>query len=116
MGDVCIFLEAVAVDDDVLGAEGQLVQCQVHGGNGGVEDVDFVDFVVVDGGYGPGCGFRFNDVAQFFPLPGGQLFGVVEQFIGKIVREDDGGSKNRPRQASPSGFVTSCLNACRIEF
>ncbi len=52
VGDVCIFLEAVAVDDDVLGSEGQLVQCQVHGGNGSVEDVDFVDFVVVDGGYG----------------------------------------------------------------
>ena len=48
VGDVCIFLEAVAVDDDVLGADGQLVQCQMHGGNGCVQDVDFVDFVIIE--------------------------------------------------------------------
>lgn len=105
--------EAVAVDDDVCGAEVEPVECPVHGGDAGAEDVEAVYLVVVEGGDGPGEGFLFNEWAEGGAAFGGELLGVVEGLrqcrgAGADVRgEDDGGGIDGAGEAAASGFVAS---------
>ena len=108
--DVAVGLESVAVHQNVLWPDFQCVQGFVHGQDGGVEYVYFVNFLVVHLGHGPSHGLPFDELAQFFPFFGRELFRVVQCFVGKAVGQDDGRRKDGSRQATPSRLVASGFN------
>ena len=107
VGNARIGAEAVAVDEQVLGAEGEGCNGAVHGQEGGVEDVDAVDFFGRDHAHGPGQGFALDDGAEGVALAFGELLRVVQQFVAEAGGQDDGGGIDGARQASASGFVAA---------
>lgn len=100
-------LEAVAIHQDQSRGNFQLIECQVHGFEGGLEDIDAVDLGGVHPGDGPGNGLVPDDIPQHVPIFFPELFGVVQNRIIKINREDHGGGKNGSGKASSTGLVTS---------
>ena len=102
-------LEAVAIDDDGLRTYGKLVEGTVHSQDGGVEDVDFVDFIGCDNAYSPGHGITLNDFAQLFPSLIRQLFRIVKLLVLIVFREDDSSSIDATCQTTTSGFVAACF-------
>ena len=53
MRNFFVRLEPVAIDDDERWFFFQLIQGQVHGLDGGIEDVDFINFWGINFGYSP---------------------------------------------------------------
>ena len=115
VGNVGIFLETVAVDEQVLRTDGELVDGAVHGQERGVEDVDFVDFLRRDDAHGPRQGLPLDDLAQSVSLVLGQLLGVVQQFVAEILRQDDGGGIDGARQTAATGLVAPGLGQIGIQ-
>ncbi len=85
----------------------QLLQGQVHGFDGGIEDVDLVDFGIVYEGYCPAEGLAFDDAAQLIALFVGQLLTVVEQGVAKVARQHDCRGTDGSGQATATGFVAA---------
>ena len=104
-------LESVAVDQRVVWSEGQGIQRAVHGEEGGVEDVDFVDFLVGGPADGPSCGRVFDLDAEGPAGAGRQFFRVVECEGKGGCRRDDGCSCDRARQAAAPRFVNAGFEA-----
>lgn len=109
MGYVAVGFEAVAVHNHEGRTHRQLVEGPVHGQDGGVEDIDFVNFLVRYRRYGPGHGIRLNDLAQGIAAMGRQLLAVVEPLVVIVGRQDDGRRKHRTGQTTATGFVASGL-------
>jgi len=107
VGEVVVGLEAVAVDDEGLGTEGELVECAVHGEDAGAQDVDLVDFFGGDDSYGPVEGVVLDFGAEVVTLCGGELFGVVEAWVLVVFGEDDGCGIDASCEAAASGFVAT---------
>ena len=121
VGDVLVGHEAVAVDEEVLGAYFQLSNGTVHGEDGGTEDVNLVDFLVGDHAHGPGKGFALDDFAEGVAMFLRELLGVVEHrkrhtpppFVhplylrGGIKWKDDGGGIDGAGKAATAGLVTA---------
>ena len=85
VGNIFVFFKAIAVDDDVLRAQGELVQSPMHGQNRSIEDIDPVDFMINHKIHSPGQPFFIDEEKEFLPVLLCQLFGIVEQFVGEIV-------------------------------
>lgn len=66
--------EAVAVDGNRARLWRELRQGAVHGRDGGLEDVDFVDFGRRHHCYGPGYGLGLDDLAELHAAAFGELF------------------------------------------
>lgn len=114
-GDIGIGFEAVAVDDNGFRAHGQAVESAVHRKDRCVEDVDSVDFFGFDAGNGPCDGLLFNYGAEELSALFGQLFGVVEQGVGEVGRQNDGGGKNGAGKTSAAGFVAAGFEDFGVE-
>ena len=106
---VAVGFEPVAVDYYGLRTHREQVERAVHGENGGVEYVDFVDFGRCHYAYAPCHGLAFDDGAQRVALPLGELFGVVEEWMGEIVGQYYGCGVYVAGQAAASGFVAPGL-------
>ena len=106
-GTGAVGVEAVAVDDDKLGAHFEAVEGAVHGQNGGVEDVDFVDFPRRHHPHRPGQRIALHLPSQGVTAGGGELFGVVERRVAVVGRQDDGGGIDRTGQTTAAGFVAT---------
>ena len=78
MGYSGIGNEAVAIDEECFGANGEAVDSTVHSGERSTENVDFVDFLWRHKFYCPGEGFALDDGAKQVALMLGELLGVVE--------------------------------------
>ena len=76
-----IRLEAIAVHDNLLGANRQLVKGSMHGQYAGIEDIDLVYLLIVHNTHCPRNGIPLNDAAQLVTLLPTKLLGVVEQII-----------------------------------
>jgi hypothetical protein len=81
----------------------------MHGLNRSAQDIDLIYFVLVDKGNTIAERLSLNDGSQHFSPGLGELFRVVEQIIGKTLRQDHSGRHYRPGQTTSSGFVSSCF-------
>ena len=109
MGQVPVFLKAVAIDNDGLRAHCQLVKGTVHGQNGGIQDVDFVYLRRCDDTYGPCHGIALDDIAQLVAPLLGQLLGVIQLRVLVAVWQDNGSSIDTACQATATGLVATSL-------
>ena len=107
---VAVGLEAVAIDDDGLRADGELVEGAVHGEDGGVEDVYLVDFLRRDHADSPCHGVAHDDLAEGVALLLSELLGVVEGGVFIVGREDDGGGIDTAGKASAPRLVATGLH------
>ena len=105
-----IGVESVAVDDEGFGAHGQGIDGSVHGGDAGTEDVHLVDFGCGHDAQCPGNGVALDFLAERIALLGGELLGVVQQWILVVFRKDDGCGIDTAGEASTSRFVATCLD------
>lgn len=115
MGDAGIGLEAVAVDEQVLGTYLQLGDGTVHGQERGVEDVDFINLLRGDDTHRPGQSLAFDDLAQGITLVFGQLLGVVEPLVAEVLGQDDGSSIYGSGQATAARFVATGFQKSGIQ-
>jgi len=107
--DPGIGLKSVAIHQDVLRAEAELVEGQVHGPDGGLQDVDAVDFFRFDLRDSIGEGLLANDRTHLCSCSLAHLFGVVQQGVVEVGRQDDGSGKHGPCQAASACLVAACL-------
>ena len=76
--NVAVGFEAVAVDNEMLGAHRQRIDGAMHCQNAGVQDVNLVDFVRRHLRHRPSHRLALDDGAEHFALPLGELFTVVK--------------------------------------
>ena len=81
----------------------------MHGENRGIEDVYLIDFLWCDHTHRPRHSVALYGVAEDIAPLLAELFRIVEVGVDIVWREDDGGSKYRSSEASPS-----CLVAARL--
>ena len=53
-------LESIAIDNDKARWRLQLFQCQVHGFDGSIQDIDLVNLLYIHTGHGPADGSRLD--------------------------------------------------------
>ena len=97
-----IGIETVAVDDELIWSDLQLVERTVHSQKAGMKDVDLIDLLRCDNTNSPRHRIVLNDLAELIAFLGCELFRVVEQRIVVVTRQDDGGTlpARHPRPAS----------------
>ena len=110
-GDVAVWFEAIAVDDNGVGAQRQGVEGAVHGQDGGVEYVDAVDFLRRADAHAPCKSLGFDDGPERLATALGGLLGVVEPGMMEVRRKNHGGGHYRAGETSASGFVASGFEA-----
>ena len=103
--------EAIAVDEQEFGLDGETGHRIVHSLYGGVEDVDLVNSLFGDLCHTECQRITFDDGAQLFALGGGELFGIVNLLIHIIVWKHYGSGAYRARQAAASRLVAPTLHA-----
>jgi hypothetical protein len=99
--------EAIAVDEQELRSEFELIEGQVHGFERGFQDIDAVDLVMVYAGNSPGQGVGFDVRSQQVAVIFGDLFGVIEEWMKKRRRKDNSCCEYRARIATSPGFITA---------
>ena len=102
-------LEAVAVNDDSLGAYRQLVQRTVHGKDGSVEDIHAIYLLWCDNTHRPCHGIALDNLAQLLATLVRQLLGIVELVVLIVFWKDDGSSIHAACQTATACFITACL-------
>ena len=110
VGQVAVVCEAVAVDDDRLGAHGELVERTVHGEEAGVEDVYAVDLLGRNHAHSPCHGVAHYLVAQRAACLLAKFLRVVEQSVVVVGRQNDGSSVHASSKTTATGFVAASLN------
>lgn len=109
-GFVFVWIEAVAVNDDVLRTETESVKSSVHGKDAGAKDVYLVYLFSCDYAKSPSDGIAFYLCAEVIALFGGELFRIVEKGIGIVWRENDCRSINAACKAASTGFIAASFN------
>lgn len=107
---ITVRLEAIAVDEQQLGPRGQLIQCEVHGSEGSIKDVDLVNLRMAHFSNGPGQGRLHDDFSDLQSLVLCHLFGVIQLLAAKLLRQYYSGGNNRTGQGPATHLVTPCLN------
>ena len=107
MRQVLVGLEAISVHDEELRSHAEGVESAVHREDGGVQDVDAVNFLGRHAGNRPSERIALNDGAEFSTATVGQLLGIVEFVVFIVGREYHGGGKDFACQTSAPGFVKS---------
>ena len=109
VGQVMIWLEAIAVYYDCLGTHAQGIEGSVHGEDAGIEDVYLVDFPGSDNAKSPGYGIALDYLAQGIAPLLGELLGVVEVGIAVVGREDDGSGIDTAGKTTSTGLIATSL-------
>lgn len=107
VGGAAVFYKPIAIDEEKPGAKFQLVEGQVHGFERGFKNIDLVYLFMIYHSYCIIHGVGFDVYAQFLPVFGGHLFGVVEQRMIKSIREDDGSGENRSGVTASACLITT---------
>lgn len=102
--------EAVAVDDEVLGTQCELIYGTVHGKDGAAKDVELVDFFCRTRGNSPGEGIELDIVAQQITLAFGELLGVVEERMFIVLRQNDSSGIDGTGKTASTRLVAPCLD------
>ena len=109
-------LEAVAVDNDGLGAHGEGIEGAVHGEYAGVEYVQAVYLLGRHHAQGPSYGVGLDDAAQGVTPAGRELLGVVELVVVVVGRQDDRRCVHAAGKAAATGFVAAGFNEAGVEY
>ena len=109
MRQVPIFFKAVAVYQQMLRTDIQLVNSTVHGKKGGIENIDFVNFFGRDDAHRPCQSLFFNHFTQGIALFFRQLLGVVQKFILKVRWQNNSSGIDRTGQTAATGLIASRL-------
>ena len=104
---VAIGFESVSVDYYCAGADGERIEGEVHCFNGCVENIDFVDTIIINYRYGVGQGLLHDDCAKLVAPLFGELLGIVEEGMCEIVGENDCGSHNWAGKTAAPGFIAT---------
>ena len=107
--DAGFVLEAVAVDQQELRSDRKLLHSAVHGGDGGVEDVQFVNLLFGNEADGVGQRVPLNLRPQFLAHLAGELLGVVDAGIGVVGRQNDSCGHHRTGQTTATCLVAPAL-------
>ena len=110
MRDPRIGTEAIAVDEQQLGAQHELVDSSVHGCDRGLQDVQLVDLLGAADAYPPAQRLSLDDGAKELALALGELLGVVEQRVGEALGQDDRSGHYGPSQATPPRLIAAALH------
>ena len=94
-----------AVDEEIVGGEGELLDGEAHGEERGLADVDAVDGCGVDGGDGEGYGFEADFGVEFVALLFGELLRVREAGDAAAFGQDDCGGDYRAEEGAAAYFV-----------
>ena len=109
VGNAPMVLETVAIDKDKLGFHGKFPDCKVHAVDGGVQNVHLVNVNLRHFGDGVCQSITFNDLSQQIPLAFRKLLGIIDFFVGVIIREDDGGGAYRTSKTAAAYFITAAF-------
>jgi len=109
MGGAPVFNKAVAVDKQQPGPFLQFIQGQVHGLEGGFEDIDLVYFFMIHHAHPIAQGIRLDKNTQFLPVVRAHLFGIIQQRVEKTFREDDSCCEYRAGITASACFITTCF-------
>ena len=102
---------AVAVDEHMLRRYRQLLDRLLHRQQGGLQDVDAVDFAGVDADHAPGDGAFANLPGELFAATGAELFGIGETVNRVVVVENHRGGNDVAHQRPAAGLVHPCQQA-----
>ena len=94
-----------AVDEEIVGGEGELLDGEAHGEERGLADVDAVDGCGVDGGDGEGYGFQADFGIELVALLFGELLGVGEAGEAAAFGQDDCGGYDGAEERAAANFV-----------
>ena len=109
VGQVVIWLEAIAVYYDCLGTHAKAIEGTVHGEDTGIEDVYLVDFLGGDNANSPGYGIALDYLAQGIAPLLGELLGVVKVGITVVGRENDCCCIDTAGKASATSLIATSL-------
>ena len=101
--------EAVAVDDNGLGADLQAVEGAVHGEDRGVKNVDVVYLPGRGVADGPAERVALDDLPQGVAPRGGERLGVGKVGVSVSAGEDDCGGIHSAGQTSAASLVAAGL-------
>ena len=102
-----IRIEAVPVNQQMLRSDLQLRYGSVHGQKGSIQDINLIYFLGCHYPYSPGCSFFLDYRTQFITLFLCQFLGVIEHFILKSGRKNDGCSIDGSCQTTTTGLITT---------
>ena len=108
-------LEAVPVHQQQVGAHRKTPHGPLHPAYRGGEYVHRVYFFGADRLHCPGHGLPFDDGTQFFPGLAGHLFGIVQQGMVEIRRENDGSGIDRSGERSSPRLIATGFNLIYIQ-
>ena len=97
----------IAVDDELLWPDFQLVDSSVHSQDAGLEDVDLIDFLCGDDAHSPIHCVMLNFFPELIAHLLVELLGIIEPFILVVGRKDDRSGIHASCQASSSCLVAS---------
>jgi len=99
--------ELVAVDKEEVRLWIETEDRPLYPGDGGPQDVQFVDFPRADRFYGPGNRFLFENGPQGVAVFFAHLFGIVEEGMLEVFRQDDGRGEYGSGKRTTPGLVAS---------
>jgi len=104
-------VDVEGVDEQVVGAVGELLDGEEHGEAGGLVDVDAVDGFGVDFGDREAEGEGADLAIEALALFAGELLGVFEAHAGEDADfggEDDGSGDDGAEEGAAAYFVDAC--------
>ena len=101
--------ELVAVDEQEFRRRVQPQDCPLHACDRGPQDIQGVYFRGAYGLYGPGDSFPLNDGAKLLTGLFRHLFGVIEEGVAEVFRQNDRGRIHGPGKRPAAGFIAAGL-------
>ena len=110
MRQILVFLETITVYQQMFRTHLQLVDSPMHGQERSIQDIDLVNLLGSNDAHRPSHCLTFNDFPKLVTLTLCQLFGIIQQFIMEVRRENDRCCIDRTSQTSTSSLIASCFN------
>lgn len=113
--DLAVGGESVAVDYYGFRPQFESVERAMHGKNGCAQNIDPVNFFIIDNSDGPCESLVFNDGAKLVATFLADLFRIIEPRMAESSGKDNRGGVDRTGQTASSGFVATGFNDVRIK-
>ena len=107
MGDIGIFIETVAVNEQMLRPDRELANSPMHGQKRGTENIYLINLLGRHHSYRPCYRLFLYHFPECIALLFCQLLRVIQQLILKIFRKNDGSSIHRTCQTAAPSLITA---------
>ena len=112
---ISILFKTITIDKKMFRAYLELIYRTMHGKKRSIQNVYLVYLFRRYNPNSPGNSFPLNNLTQSITLFFGELFGIIQEFILKIYRKNNGGSINRTGQTTTPSFITTGLHKTFIQ-